>query len=60
LIGLDKTGVINRAMESGVPLELTYTCYEGGEIACGKCGACIERRQAFENLGLKDFENYSI
>jgi len=37
-----------------VPFELTWTCYKGGEKACGKCGSCTERKEAFELNGLED------
>jgi len=36
----------------------TWTCYKGEESACGKCGACIERLEAFEKLGHKDTIKY--
>ena len=32
------------------PIELTWTCYVGGDNPCGKCGACVERGEALENL----------
>lgn len=32
----------------------TWTCYEGGEHACGKCGSCTERAEAFAALGWED------
>lgn len=38
----------------GVPFELTWTCYEGGEKPCGKCGSCAERREAFAFAGALD------
>lgn len=38
-----------------VPFELTRTCYEGGmDVACGKCGSCTERLEAFASNGLTD------
>ena len=37
-----------------VPYELTWSCYEGGEKPCGKCGTCIDRAAAFEKNGVKD------
>jgi 7-cyano-7-deazaguanine synthase len=37
-----------------VPFELTRTCYKDQEIACGKCGSCIERKEAFEQNNLTD------
>ena len=36
----------------------TWTCYEGGDKHCGKCGACIERKEAFEINNIKDVTEY--
>jgi 7-cyano-7-deazaguanine synthase len=38
----------------GVPYELTWTCYEGLDAPCGKCGACVERAEAFGSLPRTD------
>lgn len=38
----------------GVDFSHTYSCYKGGERHCGKCGTCIERKEAFEQAGIKD------
>lgn len=38
----------------GVPYEDTWSCYEGGEIHCGLCGTCTERKEAFELAGVAD------
>lgn len=32
----------------GVPYEDTWSCYQGGDFHCGKCGTCVERKEAFE------------
>lgn len=37
-----------------VPYELTRTCYTSNEVSCGKCGSCVERLEAFENIGKID------
>ena len=42
----------------GVPFKLTYSCYCGGPLHCGKCGACTERRAAFERAGVDDPTEY--
>ena len=38
----------------GVPYELTWSCYEGGDKPCGSCGTCIDRIAAFEANGVTD------
>lgn len=43
-----KGEIVVRGIELKVPFENTWTCYEGGEKPCGKCGACQERAEAFE------------
>ena len=42
----------------GVPWGLTWSCYEGLELHCGKCGTCIERKEAFRDAGVKDVTQY--
>jgi 7-cyano-7-deazaguanine synthase len=42
----------------GVPYEETWSCYEGGEVHCGLCGTCNERKEAFENAGVPDPTRY--
>ena len=36
------------------PLELTWSCYQGGDKACGKCDSCLLRLKGFEDAGYKD------
>jgi len=45
-------------LELGVPYEDTWTCYKGEELACGKCGSCQERLEAFRNVGIEDPVRY--
>ena len=49
-----KTYIIQKGVELKVPFELTRTCYKEQELACGKCGSCIERLEAFSLNGIKD------
>lgn len=49
-----KAEVVKIGHEIGVPFELTWSCYEGGDKPCGKCGTCIDRAKAFELNGLTD------
>jgi 7-cyano-7-deazaguanine synthase len=41
-----KADIAYKALELGVPLEETWSCYKGGNIHCGKCGTCVERLEA--------------
>ena len=43
----------------GVPIKLTYSCYEGTEIHCGECPTCISRQVAFEEAGVDDPTEYA-
>ncbi len=51
---MTKADVVKKGMELKVPYELTWSCYEGGDKPCGKCGTCIDRKAAFEKNGLTD------
>lgn len=53
-VGINKAEVVKRGLEINVPYELTWSCYEGGEKPCGKCGTCIDRVKAFEENGVVD------
>lgn len=52
--GKDKTFIATRGAELGVDFSLTYSCYKGRERHCGRCGTCVERREAFRIAGLSD------
>ena len=53
-VSLTKADVVKKGLELGVPYELTWSCYEGGEKPCGKCGTCIDRQRAFDLKGPVD------
>jgi len=55
---VDKGAIVKRGLELGVPYRLTRTCYKPQLVACGKCGACVERQEAFANNGMKDPVEY--
>ncbi|MDE6246230.1 MAG: 7-cyano-7-deazaguanine synthase QueC [Muribaculaceae bacterium] len=42
----------------GVDYALTYSCYRGEEKHCGRCGTCVERKEAMEYAGIKDPTEY--
>jgi len=49
-----KADIVRLGLELGVPFERTWTCYKGGEMACGVCGTCVERLEAFDLAGAED------
>lgn len=53
-----KSYVVKTGIELGVPFELTWSCYEGHDRACGVCGTCRDRIAAFEQNGLTDPVEY--
>ena len=53
-IGLTKAQVVAKGLELGVPYELTWSCYEGGDKPCGVCGTCRDRIAAFRANGIDD------
>ena len=53
-VNISKSQIIKRGLELKVPYELTWSCYEGGDRPCGKCGTCIDRANAFELNGVED------
>ncbi|MBK1987019.1 7-cyano-7-deazaguanine synthase QueC [Sphaerospermopsis aphanizomenoides BCCUSP55] len=60
LVDLKKTEIIQLGNQLGVPWKLTWSCYAGGEKACGVCDSCRLRLAAFEQLGLKDPVDYQL
>lgn len=53
-VNLTKADIVKEGLRLKVPYELTWSCYEGGDKPCGKCGTCIDRAKAFEKNGVKD------
>lgn len=54
-----KENIAEIGMELGVPYELTWSCYKGGEKHCARCGTCVERIEAFINAGADDPTEYA-
>jgi 7-cyano-7-deazaguanine synthase len=47
-----KVDIVRRALALGVPIDLTYSCYQGGDVPCGVCDSCRIRDQALIEAGL--------
>jgi 7-cyano-7-deazaguanine synthase len=53
-ISFTKAQIAQRGHELGVDFSQTWSCYKGGDLHCGACGTCVERREAFALAGLPD------
>ena len=53
----DKKQLANTGISHGMNPEMTYSCYEGGEVQCGKCSTCLERRWALGEITDEEMEN---
>lgn len=49
-----KKDIVKKGLELGVPYEMTWSCYEGGDKPCGLCGTCRDRAEAFRANGVAD------
>jgi 7-cyano-7-deazaguanine synthase len=57
-VQLSKADIVGEGARLGVPFAETWSCYEGGEHHCGRCGTCVERREAFHLAGVGDLTSY--
>jgi 7-cyano-7-deazaguanine synthase len=54
LIDLSKADIVRLGVEKGAPLQLTWSCYEGGTVPCGSCDSCALRAKGFAEAGVRD------
>jgi 7-cyano-7-deazaguanine synthase len=58
LISLHKHEIVKKGIELGAPLQLSWSCYQSSEKACGVCDSCALRLRAFEQAGVEDPISY--
>lgn len=57
---ITKTDIAKHGKELGIDYTKTWSCYKGGNIHCGKCGTCVERKEALRNAGVDDKTEYEF
>ncbi len=58
LVHLKKSQIVKKALELGVPLELTWSCYQSEDLACGVCDSCRLRLKGFREAKSRDLIKY--
>lgn len=56
--GISKTDIARHGATLGIDYTETYSCYKGGAKHCGKCGTCVERKEALHDAGVEDRTEY--
>ena len=54
IIDLSKAEIVRMAVDLDAPLDLTWSCYKGGEAPCGRCDSCVLRAGGFREAGVPD------
>jgi 7-cyano-7-deazaguanine synthase len=60
VIRMRKSEIVQRGKELGAPLDLTWSCYQASELACGNCDSCALRLKAFREAGIADPIRYML
>lgn len=55
---ITKADIASRGKALGIDYAETWSCYKGGEVHCGKCGTCVERKEALALAGIEDTTVY--
>lgn len=53
-VHLLKADLVRLGHQLGIAFDHTWSCYKGGDLHCGTCGTCVERREAFQQAQLPD------
>lgn len=52
-INMDKEEIVKLGVDTGAPMELSYSCYKGESEPCGVCESCMRRKRAFKKMGIE-------
>ena len=55
---ITKADIVRRGTALGIDYSKTWSCYKGADLHCGKCGTCVERKEAFKEAGVNDPTEY--
>jgi 7-cyano-7-deazaguanine synthase len=56
---MTKADIARRGKELGIDYSETWSCYKGEDVHCGRCGTCVERREALAEAGIEDTTEYA-
>ena len=57
---ITKTDIARKGKQLGIDYGETWSCYKGGEKHCGRCGTCVERKEALHDAGIADNTEYEL
>ena len=55
---ITKSDIARIGKQLGIDYTETWSCYKGGSLHCGKCGTCVERKEALQEAGIEDKTEY--
>lgn len=58
-VNISKAQIVEDGAKHNTPFAETWSCYKGGDRHCGRCGTCVERREAFHLAGVEDPTHYA-
>lgn len=58
-VHVSKADIVTEGARHATPFAQTWSCYKGGEVHCGRCGTCVERREAFDLARQQDPTDYA-
>ncbi len=60
VIAMSKQDIVEKGLQLSAPLHASWSCYQGGELACGVCDSCALRLRGFERAGVEDPIPYAL